>query len=174
MQQTKVVDQLFYNRYYVNVEEAAFHSLEKLQDIGLMGVTDEEEARAVLARPRLCMVTIINLANFLYDGFKIQIINKQDASDMFDIIDKHLSNWKDVCIRLGYVADMPPFEDFEKLDNLAQALYEYKQEDKSVNNLMAILAKPLYTATNTERKGIYKSYLDFLYKYCEQSVNGGE
>ena len=169
-----VVDKLFYNRYWINVEERAFYSNEELAEIGLMGVNSQEEAMAVLSRPRQIRCTIVDLANYFSRNIKIQIINKPDATEIYEILDMHLHNWKTHCNRNGYIQDIPPFADFEKLDRLAEALYEFKRRSVGHTALLTLLGSPVSSADqSTPEVGIYRSYLPELFEYCAQ-VHGVE
>lgn len=164
-----VVDKLFKNRYWMNVEERAFYSDEEIAEIGVMGVNTMEEAEIVLGRFRQVRVTIPMIAHYYANNFKLQFIDVKKAPEIFDIIDTHLDNWTQITNRLGYVSKMPPIEDFESLDRLAELLYPYRQASHTLTGIFSIFQSPMggnnslgYTA------GMYKPYAPGLFKYCSQ------
>lgn len=165
-----VAKELFYNKYWMNVEERAFYSDEWLEHVGMMGVNSMEEAEAIMGRFRQVRVTIPMIAKYHSEGFKLAFIDKGDVSEMFDLINTHLDNWTQITNRLGYVADMPPIEDFEMLDSLAEVLFPYRQMDKAILDIMNIFQGPMKSLSPMGyAKGVYKPYSPALFKYCEQA-----
>lgn len=164
-----MVDKLFKNKYWMNVEERAFYSDEEIEHIGVMGVTTMEEAEIILGRFRQVRVTIPMIAHYYSLNLKLQFIDVKKAPEMFEIIDGHLDNWKQITNRLGYVSPMPPIEDFELLDKLAEVLYPYRKASSALVGVFSLFQSSLSVAGNLEyTDGIYKPYSPGLYKYCCQ------
>lgn len=164
-----VVDKLFKNRYWMNVEERAFYSDEEIAEIGVMGVNTMEEAEIILGRFRQVRVTIPMIAEYYHNNFKLQFIDVKKAPEMFDIIDTHLDNWTKITNKLGYVSNMPPIEDFELLDKLAERLYPYREANTALSGIFSIFQAPLTQGTALAyAPGVYKPYSPGLYKYCCQ------
>lgn len=164
-----VVDKLFKNRYWMNVEERAFYSDEEIAEIGVMGVNTMEEAEIVLGRFRQVRVTIPMIAEYYSKNFKLQFVDVKKAPEVFNIIDTHLDNWTMITNKLGYVSNMPPIEDFELLDKLAEVLFPYRQASESLTGMFSIFQAPLVAGTALNyTPGVYKPYSPGLYKYCCQ------
>lgn len=167
-----VAKELFHNKYWINVEERAFYSDEWLDNVGIMGVTSIDEAEAVLSRFRQIRVSIPDLAIYYSKGYRLEFINTPDISEMFNLINTHLDNWTQLTNRLGYVHPMPPIEDFELLDNLAELLFPYRKVDNALLGVMSIFQGPLRAANSLNfAQGVYIPYSPKLYKYCEQAGN---
>lgn len=168
MSDVAIVDQLFYNRYWVHVEERAFYTTEQLETFGFYGEETEEGAMAALARLREVKITIPMLAEYHDNGYKLRLSNLKDAAEMFHIVNTHMNNWLQICNLHGYVNPMPPIEDFESLDRLAEKLFPYRHRMN-----LADLFDPF---ANKERDkhdlitlvGSYEPFAPKLYPYCKQ------
>ena len=164
-----VVDKLFKNRYWMNVEERAFYSDEEIELVGIMGVTTMEEAEVVLGRYRQVRVTIPMIAYYHAQDYKLQFIDVKNAPEIFNIIDTHLDNWTQITNRHGYISKMPPIEDFELLDRLAETLYPFREANATLVGVLDIFQSPLGKAANLSNlSAIYKPYAPGLYMYCKQ------
>ncbi len=168
------LDQLFENRYWMQVEERAFHSPEEIKEIGIFGVHSTEEAENHLSTLRPVRITIIDLAYYYDRGFKLKFTNLTDVHEMFKLIDTHLNNWLRVCNTHGFIPDIPPIEDFELLDNLAEKLYPYANKQtalsqwRSNSNGLLMKSQPVQPSSVA-----YNRYSPQLYKYCVM-VHGEE
>lgn len=164
-----VVKELFTNRYWINVEERAFFSDEWIEQIGVMGVTSMEEAEVVLSRFRQVKITIPVLAEYYRAGYRLQFINQADVPTIFNILDTHLDNWTKLTNQLGYINPIPPIEDFELLDSLAELLFPYRQLGSSMHGIFKLLNNTISPANNLSHStGMYKPYAPGLFKYCQQ------
>lgn len=170
---TPIVDQLFFNRYWVFVEERAFYSEEVLSDIGYVGAFSEEEALENLGKLREVRVNIPTLAKYYSDGYKLKMSNVKDCSEIFRIINTHLSNWLSVCNLYGYVTPMPPIEDFELLDRLAEKMFPYRRTISIADRLNPLFKDEVTIHNLINVQGMYEPYAPKLYPYCKQ-VYGDE
>lgn len=168
-----VVDQLFNNRYWMKVEERAFHSEEDIQEIGIMGVNSIEEAESVLSSFRTIRTTIVDLAYYYDRNFKLQFVNPNDVHEIFSIIDQHLNNWLTICNRVGYVPTIPPIEDFEKLDNLAEKLYPFAKKESALSKWGNAMSNIFKVKDNQSTTGFYDRYSPRLYEYCAMVYGEG-
>lgn len=165
-----VAKELFHNKYWMKVEERAFYTDEWLENVGMMGVNSMEEAEALMTGFRQVRVTIPILAKYLAQDYKLAFIDKNDVPEMFNLINIHLDNWTQVTNRLGYVSNIPPIEDFEMLDALAEVLFPYRQVDKAILDIMSIFQGPVKSTNSMAyAQGVYKPYSPALYKYCMQA-----
>lgn len=161
------LDQLFENRYWMQVEERAFYTTEEIEEIGIFGVHSTEEAEYHLSTLRPVRITIIDLAYYYDRGFKLKFSNPDDVHEMFKLLDTHLSNWLRTCNTFGFIPDIPPIEEFEILDNLAEKLYPFANKQtllsqwRNNNNGLLSKSQPLQPTDVT-----YKRYSHELYKYC--------
>lgn len=162
-----IVDQLFFNRYWVKVEERAFHDKKELEEVGLMGVTSLEEANMVMSSFRNVRATIVELAYYFDKNVKIQFIDQNNITEIFDIIDKHLNNWLMICNRHGYIPRIPPIEDFELLDNLAEKLFPLVKRSSLLDKLKRQNVKFSISDKGGETSnGFYERYSPKLFNYC--------
>lgn len=165
-----VARELFFNKYWMNVEERAFYTDEWLDNVGMMGVNSMEEAEVIMSRFRQVRVTIPILADYYAKNYRLEFINTDDITEMFDLINTHLSNWTELTNQMGYISDIPPIEDFEMLDKLAEVLYPYRKVNQSVIDVLSIFNGPIRAGTMLEyTQGIYQPYSHKLFKYCEQA-----
>lgn len=164
-----VAYELFHNKYWMNVEERAFYSDDELEHIGIMGVNTMEEAETIMSRFRQVRINIPALAMYYKQGYRLEFISPDDISPMFDIINKHLDNWTQLTNQMGYIATIPPIEDFELLDDLASVLFPYRKINNEVLGIMKIFQGPLGSSNALEyAQGVYKPYSPNLFKYCQQ------
>lgn len=163
-----VARELFENRYWMLVEERAFYSDEWLKEVGLMGVNDMEEAEVLLKRMRQVRITIPMLCEYYHKGYKLGFVDQSDAPEMYDLVNKHLNNWLEITSKLGYVNPIPPIEDFEQLDDIAEVLFSYRLPDKNINALFSLIANPFRQPLGVSLgNGTYKRYSPQLYQYCK-------
>lgn len=144
---SSVAKELFTRRFWMDVEERAFYSDDWIREVGIMGVTSTEEAEAVLSRYRRVKVTIPMVSDYLSSDFKLQFVDKSDAPIMFNIINTHLSNWVNITNTLGHVSTIPPIEDFEALDALAEKLYAFRTLDPSLTSIFSLFKGPISKST---------------------------
>lgn len=164
-----VAKELFNRRFWINVEERAFYSDDWIEEVGIMGVNSMEEAEVVLSRYRQVRITIPMLADYLAKDFKLQFIDKKDAPIMFDLINTHLSNWCHITNTLGYVSTIPPIEDFELLDRLAEILFPYRKADATLLGVLNLFKGPINKGNDLSMtSGVYKPFSPSLFKYCQQ------
>lgn len=164
-----VVKELFTRRFWVNVEERAFYSDAWIENVGVMGVNTMEEAEVALGRFRQVRVTIPMMADYLTKDFKMQLIDTADAPIMFNLINTHLTNWSNITNTLGYVSQIPPIEDFESLDALAELLFPYRTPDKALEGIFSLFKGPISTGCSLElAAGAYQRFSPQLFKYCQQ------
>lgn len=162
-----LLDQLFENRYWMKVEERAFHTTEEIKEIGIFGVYSTQEAENYLSTLRPVRITIIDLAYYYDRGFKLQFMDLNDIHEMFKLIDVHLNNWLKTCNVHGFIPDIPPIEEFEILDNLAEKLYPFANKQttlsqwRSTNGGLLAKSQPLQPYNVS-----YNRYSPKLYPYC--------
>lgn len=161
------LDQLFGNRYWMHVEERAFHTAEEIKEIGIFGVHSTEEAEQHLSSLRPVRVTIIDLAYYYDRGFKLKFGDVNDVHEMFRLIDTHLSNWVRTCNTHGFIPDIPPIEEFELLDNLAEKLYPFAVKETMISQWRTKNGGLLAKSQPLQPAGVsYRRYSELLYKYC--------
>lgn len=131
-----VRDDLFYEGFYVYVPNSAFHTAYELDEFGILDHGSEEANKAYLDERRLIKATLVQMAEWKVAEVPITLHNPDDATKMFKILNTHLSNWLTVSERFPMAA-LPPFEDIESLDNLAEALYPYANHVEEVIDLSA-------------------------------------
>lgn len=164
-----VAKELFSRRFWMNVEERAFYSDDWIEQVGIMGVNSMEEAEVILSRFRQVRVTIPMIADYLSKDFKIQFIDQTDAPIMFDLINTHLDNWCTITNTLGYVSSIPPIEDFELLDKLAELLFPYRKADSALLGVLSLFKGPINKGGDLSMTGtVYKPFSPQLFKYCQQ------
>lgn len=164
-----VAKELFTKRFWMDVEERAFYSDEWIEEVGIMGVNSMEEAHVVLSRYRTVRVTVPELCDYLSKDYKLQFIDKNDPPIMFELLNTHMSNWIHVTNTLGYVAQIPPIEDFESMDALAEILFPYRKTSKALANILDLFRGPIARGQGGELTGgVYKPYSPLLFKYCQQ------
>lgn len=161
-----IVDQLFTNKYWMKVEERAFHSIEDIEEIGILGVNTMDDAEKLLNSFRTVRTTIVDLAYYYDRGIKLQFVDKKDVAEIFNIINKHLNNWLTICNRHGYIHHIPPIEDFELLDNLAEKLYPFITSDSVLRKYVKEMGGLFGNVFNTNANGFYERYSPKLYEYC--------
>lgn len=164
-----VAKELFKKRFWMNVEERAFYSDDWIEEVGIMGVNSMEEAEIILSRFRKVRVTVPELCEFVSKDYKLQFLDKNDPPIMFDLINTHLSNWTHVTNMLGYVSQIPPIEDFEALDHLAEILFPYRTANNALSGLLDLFKGPIAKGHSVDLKaGSYKPFSPLLFKYCQQ------
>lgn len=167
------VEELFYRKWSVEVEERAFHSAEEIEEYGIWGVNSIEEAENYLSSYRKVFVTLADIAEFFSRGISIRLMNKNDVHEMYRIVTEHMQMWLNVCNRAGFVATIPPIEDFEKLDEVAKKLHPLADKrttlSKWSNNLSSLFKAPAVTENNL----VYVPYAPKLFPYCAM-VHGGD
>lgn len=129
-----VRDALFFDTFYVYVPNSAFHTAYELEEFGILDHGSEEANKAYLAEDRLVKATLVQIADWGTGGFTIKLMNAEDATKMFKIINTHLSNWLTVSERFP-MANLPPFEDIESLDILAERLFPYANHVEEIIDL---------------------------------------
>lgn len=163
-----VAKELFTRRFWMDVEERAFYSDDWIREVGIMGVHTMEEAENLLSQYRRVRITIPEIADYLTQDYKIHLIDHGDASHMFSLVNTHLSNWLDVVNNLAYVSTIPPIEDFEALDLVAEKLFPYRKADTAMAGILELFKGSIGTSTAMDLKnGIYKPYAPLLFKYCQ-------
>lgn len=164
-----VAKELFTRRFWMNVEERAFYSDEWIEEVGIMGVNTMEEAEVIMGRYRQVKLTIPMLAEYYSKDYKLQIIDTKDPAIMFDLIDTHLNNWIHITNTLGYVSQIPPIEDFELLDNLAEVLYPYRKVNSALEGIFKLFKGSIGAGAGMKLKdGMYQPASPKLFKYCQQ------
>lgn len=163
-----VAKELFSRRFWMDVEERAFYSDDWIREVGVMGVHSMEEAENLMSQYRRVRITIPEIAEYLTADIKIHLIEHKDAPVMFNLVNTHLSNWLDIVNNLAYVSTIPPIEDFEALDLVAEKLYPYRKADLALSGILELFRGSISTTAAIDLKnGIYKPYAPLLFKYCQ-------
>lgn len=163
-----VAKELFSRRFWMDVEERAFYSDDWIREVGIMGVHSMEEAEKLMSQYRRVRITIPEIAEYLTADIKIHLIEHKDAPVMFNLVNTHLSNWLDIVNNLAYVSTIPPIEDFEALDLVAEKLYPYRKADLALSGILELFRGSISTTAAIDLKnGIYKPYAPLLFKYCQ-------
>ena len=163
-----VAKELFTRRFWMDVEERAFYSDEWIREVGIIGVHSMEEAESLLSQYRRVRITVPEIAEYLTKDFKIHLIDHKDAPVMFNLVNTHLSNWLDIVNSVAYVSTIPPIEDFEALDLVAEKLFPYRQADAALTGILELFKGSIGSGTAVDMKnGIYKPYSPTLFKYCQ-------
>lgn len=127
-------DDLFFEGFYVYVPNRAFHTAYELEEFGILDHGGEMENRAYLEDDRLIKATLVQMAEWRAQEIPIKLYNPSDADRMFKIVNTHLSNWK-IVSEYFPMATLPPFEDIEMLDKLAESLYPFANHVEEIIDL---------------------------------------
>lgn len=163
-----VAKELFNNRYWMKVEERAFYTDEWLAEVGVMGVTTIEDTELLMNSMRQVKITIPMLADFHRKGYKLAFINASDIGPMFNIIDTHLENWVRHTNSFGFISTIPPIEDFELLDNLAEVLFPFREIKHEITGLLSLFLAPTQGGNMAFTAGLYSRRAPLLFPYCKQ------
>lgn len=129
-----VRDDLFFEAFYVYVPNRAFHTAYELEEFGILDHGSEMLNKAYLDDNRLIKATLVQIAEWVRDDIQVQLYNSDDANKMFKIVNTHLSNWLIVSERFP-MANLPPFEDIEALDKLAESLFPFANHTEEIIDL---------------------------------------
>lgn len=161
---------LFFNRFYVHVQNRAFYSVEELEQIGFVSAGTDKDNESYLNDFRLIQCTVPQIAEWNYKGEAVKLVNLEDATEMYKLIVNHLDSWITVSTMHPYVS-YPPIEDIEALDNLAELLHplvDLKVEAFSDPLLMLMLGNAVdfsYLIPKGENKEPYEKYAPKLYPF---------
>lgn len=162
------LDDLFEKRFWVKVEERAFYNIEEIKEFGIAGVNSLEEAEFHLNSMRTVRITIIDFAEYMDKGFKVHLANQRDVDEVFGLLNHHLNSWLTACNTHGYIPTIPPIEEFEILDNLAEKLYPFANKESA----FAKWRKSVFSLTgertpNSNAPVVYTRYSPKLFEYCD-------
>lgn len=113
---------LFYERFLVYVQNKAFYDEFELENIGFTSAGDSAHNEAYLNEFRLINTNIAQIAEWCAEGHTMRLYELKHASLIFNILNEHMDNWLNL-VHAHPTVNLPPIEDFEAMDQLAEMLY---------------------------------------------------
>lgn len=130
---------LFHFRYSMNIPQIFFYGKDYLEKHGYHVSGDGMLDHLRLTEMSVVKQTPAGLAMFHAEGCPISLVNRKDASTIYDDIQEHLRDWERLVDQGVHPSDVPPMEDFRQLEAVAMALYplakHYTPEEKHVDPL---------------------------------------
>lgn len=130
---------LFHFRYEMMIPQMFFYGREYLRKHGYHVTGDYLTDQERLMEPMRVRQTPAALAMFHAEGCLVNIVNPRDSVVIYDDIREHLMDWERQVIQGIHPNDVPPIEDFRKLEAIAIELYRlakfYEPQDRRGDTL---------------------------------------
>lgn len=127
---------LFNNLYHVRINELASRSAEHIKEYGVRRSGNKEYDSHVKDILMECMLKIPDIAEYVYNGVSVYLINGNDSKDIYRIIERHLSTWTEYLSTQIGPRDAP-IEDLQKLNYLANVLYPVKYRNTTEDDAVS-------------------------------------
>ena len=166
-------EKLFYKNFYVYVKNKAFYTAFELENIGFVSCGGPAENAAYLNEFRLVNVPLVKMAEWNYAGEVMKLYDLKMVTEMFNILDTHMQRWAQIAPFLN-ASQIPPIDDFEKLDALAALLYPLANIDTTLiedPTLMMMFGNAIdfsFKLPESELKPPYEPYSPKIYIHTQQ------
>lgn len=167
-----IAEKLFYKNFYVYVKNKAFYTAFELENVGFVSCGGVAEDTAYLNEYRLVKVPLVKMAEWNFNGESMKLYDLKEVTEMFHILDTHMQRWTQIAPFLN-ASQIPPIEDFEKLDALAALLYPLADIDTTLIDdpaLMMIFGNAIdfnFKLPESEIKPPYEPYAPKLYIHTQ-------
>jgi len=154
-------DVIFNKLYRVTVPVLATYSQDELDIVGIpLNVIDDVKHDSHEQRVEV-MIPIVDMVEKFNNGFRVAVINSEDVDEIYDVINKHLSAWRDhSVVSLNQTA--MPTEDLILLDKFASEIFSLNKRtivDKTVVRAPAFSGN--FNALMMRENPIVKQEIDY-------------
>lgn len=120
---------LFNYKYDFSVPAMFFYTEGYLANVGVVSTGDRAQDRELMKEPVHTRDCIWEMAKFHADDVPVRLRDPQKAVEIYEIITMHLDAWAHA-LTYEHNMQLPPAEDFERLDAFAHSIYEIARRYK--------------------------------------------